>query len=212
VSWLGPAPAFAAEDDASELRGKLDRWVPTREELGDYLATVGELLRRTGAAALTDGALPPEYRDLYHRLILATAWQESCWRQYLKRGGAITYLTSAAGAVGLMQVNTRVWRGFYDVDGLRWDVVYNARAGEEILRHYLVRYGIATNEHRQPGGADNLARAAYAAYNGGPGHYRRYRLAKTARSLKRIDAAFYAKFQALAAGPAEPLVAECYGQ
>jgi hypothetical protein len=212
LSWLGPAPAQAAlPGDADELGAKLDRWVPQREELPHYLATVGELLRRTSAAALALGSIPEAYHGLYRRLVLATAWQESCWRQYRRRNGTVTYLQSSAGAVGLMQVNARVWRGFYEADALRWNVPYNARAGEEILRQYLLRYGLDKNEHVQVGGAENLARAAYAAYNGGPGHYRRYRLAATSRRLKRIDAAFYAKFRALGGGRAETLVAGCYG-
>jgi hypothetical protein len=44
---------------------------------------------------------------------LATAWQESCWRQFIKKSGRLEPLISRAGAVGIMQVNPNVWRGFY---------------------------------------------------------------------------------------------------
>ena len=48
-------------------------------------------------------------------------------------------------------------------------------AGSEILIHYLRDYAIAKGEHTATGEIDNLARATYAVYNGGPGHLRRYR-------------------------------------
>jgi len=39
-----------------------------------------------------------------------------------------------------MQVNSRVWRGFYDVPSLCRDIGYNAATGNEILLHYLTDY------------------------------------------------------------------------
>ena len=109
-----------------------------------------------------------------------------------------------------MQVNWRVWRGVYDVAGLRRDIAYNARAGAEILFHYLRDYAIKAGEHRQPGGVDNLPRATYAIYNGGPGHMARYRKKGESRALRKIDDAFWRKFQAVRAG-GELGVAECFG-
>ena len=50
-----------------------------------------------------------------------TALIESCWRQYVVRGGKVSYLRSQSGSVGIMQINQVVWRGFYDVQRLRWD-------------------------------------------------------------------------------------------
>jgi hypothetical protein len=45
-----------------------------------------------------------------------------------------------------------------------------------------------------------LARAAYAAYNGGPGAYNRWRQEHELRVLREIDEAFWLKYQAIAAG------------
>jgi soluble lytic murein transglycosylase-like protein len=109
-------------------------------------------------------------------------------------------IQSGVGAVGLMQVYPRVWRGFYDVSGLETDVGYNGRAGTEILHHYLRDYAIRKGEHTATGDPDNLARASYAVYNGGPGHLRRYRNPNESPSLKAIDTSFYAKYQAVKAG------------
>jgi soluble lytic murein transglycosylase-like protein len=126
----------------------------------------------------------------------------------VRRGTQLVTLRSPAGAVGIMQVSERVWRGFYDSSGLRTDVAYNARAGGEILLHYLKDFAIARGEDR-PGGAQALARSTYAMYNGGPGHMRRWREPGTPASLRAIDAAFLEKYKALRAGD-ETAIARCY--
>ena len=97
-----------------------------------------------------------------------------------------------------MQVNRNTWRGIYDLKGLGDDIEYNGNAGGEILAYYLTRYALRKNEDKQEGG--NLARATYAAYNGGPGHLSRYRSAKQNPALKKVDEAFWEKYQAVSAG------------
>ena len=123
----------------------------------------------------------------------------------------IAPLRSASGDIGLMQVNERVWRGFYDLQKLRWDINYNSRAGAEILLDYMVKYAVKRGEHSQPGGISNLARASYSAYNGGPGQVARYRSAKVAAAHKKIDKLFWDKYQQVDAGKAMN-VAACLGE
>ena len=54
-----------------------------------------------------------------------------------------------------------------------------------------------------------LARATYAAYNGGPGHLSRYRKPKTSPHLQTIDREFWRKYEALRAGDKAPMFS-CY--
>jgi hypothetical protein len=199
--WIGPRAAFAASEPADELATvtrRLDRWVPASSDLGVYRDAVGRLLgivaRRTAAVNAVDA----RFSALYDHVVSATAWQESCWRQFVEQGGRTTYLLSKSGDVGLMQVNRRVWRGLFDVTRLEWDIAYNAGAGAEILAQLLARYGAREGIAR----LENAARATYAAYNGGPDAYRRYRLAKVPRAQRAIDRAFWEKFQAVVAGRA----------
>ena len=110
----------------------------------------------------------------------------------------------------MMQVNERVWRGIYDLRGLRWDIRYNARAGAEISLRYLGDYAVARKEDAQPGGIDNLARATYAVYNGGPGQLARYRKKETRPTLRKIDRLFWEKYDAVSKGRAMD-VAKCLG-
>ncbi|HSP96024.1 MAG TPA: lytic transglycosylase domain-containing protein, partial [Candidatus Dormibacteraeota bacterium] len=204
VSWIWPAAAWAADPAA-----RLNHWVPTRDDLDQYLPLVRDLLNESADQTLDSKELKSEFHQVYRWLVLATAWKESCWRQFVRVNGRIRPMLSGAGAVGIMQVLPRVWRGFYEVGGLQQDIAYNARAGSEILVHYLRDYAVAKGEHTATGSVDNLARSTYAMYNGGPGQVRRYRSGGTKRSLRDIDAAFWDKYRKVKAGN-ELGVAECF--
>lgn len=184
----------------------LERWIPTRDDVLEYLPQVRQLLEATATKTREAKKLEARYATLYRNMMLTTAWQESCWRQFIKKGGKLQPLTSPVGAVGIMQVNVRVWRGFYDQQSLRNSMQYNAEAGSEILHHYLVDYAIAKGELEVRNDLDDLARATYAAYNGGPAKLRRYRR----QGGHRIDQAFGKKYQQIKAGN-DLAVASCFG-
>jgi hypothetical protein len=201
TSWwrrvLDPVrPAHAADDPVATLQS----WVPRRQGIDAYLDRVRRVLISATDTSLDRHPLDARPRQLYRDLVPATAWLESCWRQFVLRAGQIAYLRSSAGSVGLMQVNETVWRGVYDRQGLRWDIAYNARAGAEILMHYLRDYAIARGEDRRDGGVDNLARATYAVYNGGPRHLARYRSSSVKPALRRIDDLFWKRYAQVRAG------------
>jgi len=195
--WLGPPAAWAESPADGSLR-RLDRWVPSPEDLPEYRDAVGALLARVAERTAGANAVEQRFARLYAALVPAVAWQESCWRQFVRRDGQVTYLLSRTGDVGLMQVNRRVWRGFFDLSKLERNIDYNAGAGAEILAHFLTRYGAREASER----LENAARATYAAYNGGPDAYRRYRLQRVAHAQRAIDRAFWEKYQAMAAGRA----------
>ncbi len=200
-SWLGARVAWAESAPPGEMDAvlrRLDRWVPRSEELEPYRDTVGRLLTVVAERTAETNHVDAPFADLYRRVVATTAWQESCWRQFVERDGKVTYLLSTTGDIGLMQVNRRVWRGFFDLGKLEWDIGYNAGAGAEILAHLLSRYGMREANVRP----ENAARATYAAYNGGPEAYRRYRLARAPRAQRAADRAFWDKYQAMASGQA----------
>jgi hypothetical protein len=109
-----------------------------------------------------------------------------------------------------MQINERVWRGFYDMQKLRWDSDYNSNAGAEVLMNYLIKYAVKRGEQNQPGGLTNLARASYSAYNGGPRQVSRYRRTDVPSAHQKIDVLFWDKYQQVDAGH-ELNVAGCLG-
>jgi Transglycosylase SLT domain len=209
--WLGEGDAWAAvlDDHSRNWKG----WVAEQaSDLSDYLKRVRRLLASVADAVIGREKPSAADADLFRRLLPATAWQESCWRQFRVESGVVTYLRSSRASVGMLQLNERVWRGFYEVEKLRWSVGYNAEAGSEVLLHYL---GMVDDE-RPPGArpptAVERARAAYAAYNGGPEQLRRYLDPKRrGRALTRVvDRLFGAKFDAAGEGM-EARVAGCFG-
>jgi Transglycosylase SLT domain len=160
-----------------------------------YRDEVNQLLVLAAQYQSADDPIEGESQRAWPLLLKAAAWQESCWRQFTVKHRRVWYLESRSGDIGLMQVNKYVWRGFYSLPRLRWDIVYNAGAGSQILMRFFADAG------RRPH-SDNteLVRAAYSAYNGGPSAYDRWRQPHEPKALRQIDQAFWLKYQAIAGG------------
>ena len=197
-SWLELFIRSAHAAAQATAKPALDRWVPTRTELRAYEARIGELLHKTGAIERRRAALPAPYDQIYRHLLPATALIESCWRQYELRAGEVRYVRSASSSVGIMQINERVWRGFYDIHRLRWDTAYNARAGAQILMRYVKDYAIPYAE--RSGDLNHVALAAYAVYNAGPRAVGRFNKVPRHPREERVDERLWTLFKGIATG------------
>ena len=180
--------AWANQDTSTITFKDIIPWVFSKKNIETYVARIKKLLEETSDSKLNDSEIENRYHDLYRLIVLSTAWQESCFRQFRVRKKKVTYLLSYnRTSVGLMQVNERVWRGMYNRQHLRWDIQYNAAAGCEIIEIYMRKYTIDRMKKRKldiKPGDDTLARIVYAMYNGGPGQFDKI--------LKRNkDGAFY---------------------
>jgi hypothetical protein len=195
---ISSAHAAGESTEHSAAVRALDRWVPTRAEFAAYETRIGDLLQKTSAIELQRAKLAAPYDKIYHHLMPTTALIESCWRQYVLRGGKVSYLRSAASSVGIMQINERVWRGFYDIKRLRWDTAYNARAGAQILMRYMKDYAIPYA--KRSGALDHVPRAAYAVYNAGPRAAGRFNKARRHPREARVDDRLWKLYQGIAAG------------
>ena len=140
----------------------------------------------------------------FDTMITATAWQESCFRQFHVKKDKVTYLLSYnQTSVGLMQVNERIWRGIYDRQQLRWNVRYNARAGSEILTLYLNRYinraktsvNLSSNS-----GKRFLAVWLYSLYNGGPSQLKKLPKRHREKKIYQSEQLFLAKYDQVQGG------------
>jgi hypothetical protein len=198
--WLSPRVAQADDSDEwRELGDRLDRWVPTPGELAQYREIVDRLLTLAAERSFDGEAVGERYETLFEHLVKTVAWQESCWRQFVRaRGGGIQPIQSSTADVGMMQINVRVWRGFFNPVKLRWNAAYNAGAGTEILWQLLGRYGVREGRER----LSDAARSSYSAYHGGPRRYRRYRTPDAPPQMQMIDRAFWEKYQAMSSGEA----------
>jgi hypothetical protein len=195
--WLDlfVARAYAAEPGAEKA---LDRWFPRRDELDAYEARIDRLLKKTAAAELQRASLAAPYDNIYRNMVPTTALIESCWRQYAMRGGKLSYLRSGSGSIGIMQINQIVWRGFYQLERLRWDTAYNARAGAQILMRYVKDYAIPYAE--KSGDPNQVPRAAYAVYNAGPRAVGRFDKEKKHPREQRVDEHLWTLYQGIASG------------
>jgi transglycosylase-like protein with SLT domain len=189
------ARAYAADPGGEKA---LDRWLPARDELDAYEARVGQLLKKTAAAELQRASLAAPYDSIYRNMVPTTALIESCWRQYATRGGKLSYLRSGSGSIGIMQINQIVWRGFYQLERLRWDTAYNARAGAQILMRYVKDYAVPYAE--KSGDPNNVPRAAYAVYNAGPRAVGRFDKEKKHPREQRVDEHLWTLYRGIAAG------------
>jgi soluble lytic murein transglycosylase-like protein len=201
-SWLEmfitSAHATTESTENSAAARALDRWVPKRDELDAYEARIDDLLKKTSAVESQRASLAAPYDQIYHHLVPTTALIESCWRQYVLRGGKISYLRSTAGSVGIMQINQRVWRGFYDIERLRWDTAYNIRAGAQILMRYMKDYALPYAQ--RSGDLNHVPRAAYAVYNAGPRAVGRFNKPRPHPREARVDERLWTLYQGIVSG------------
>lgn len=211
LRWLLPAPAWAAVADPPDVQ-ELIPWVPTPNNSEVYLERVKQAVKVSAEKCIQASPASRDRRQMFEMLTLAVAWQESCWRQFVTGGGKIGPLRSYNNtSVGLMQINERVWRGVYNINNLRWSVLYNARAGSEILETYLREYALPNLNPTRPLDDATLARAVYAMYNGGPAHFGRFPKRHAQRDYYLSDKLFAEKLTLVQAGKWEAMV-RCLGQ
>ena len=149
------SPRDAVADDSAadsvvvpklqDVAAQLFRAVLTEENAPRYRRNMAILLDLSAEYALGNGEVDASNGALYVVLIKSTAWQESCWRQFVKVGTHVRWLESRTGDIGLMQVNKHIWRGFFSLERLEWDVLYNAGAGAEILAE-MMRFTLAQSK------------------------------------------------------------------
>jgi Transglycosylase SLT domain len=193
--WILARSAWAATDTEASRVSELKDWLVPEGDIGPYLERLKQVVQESSSKTLERGDLGPAYHAALRLQALATAWQESCWRQFVRREGRITFLRSYNNtSVGLMQINERVWRQIYRPASLRWNVRYNAEAGCEILRTYMQRYALPRLSPDQPDGPEVLAGAVYAVYNSGPAALGAYLRRVETRSPSPIDRLFAEKY------------------
>jgi hypothetical protein len=186
-----------AEFPPAELEADLAHWVFQGRDLEAYMGRVTRVLRDRVGVVLDKADQPAGHLDFFHDLVLATAWQESCFRQFTASGDEIRYIRSYNNtSVGIMQINERVWRSLYDQTRLRWDIAYNAQVGVEILDLYYSKYA-HPRMRKDPDAAwtlDLQAGMLYAMYNGGPGQLDRFLTRVLENGLFRSDRLFREKW------------------
>jgi hypothetical protein len=188
-----------AKTDKPEITFKdIQPWVFSKKNFETYVERVKALLEEASDDVLKDSEIEERYHDLYRLIVLSTAWQESCFRQFRVRKRKVVYLLSYnRTSVGLMQINERVWRGMYDRHHLRWNIRYNTAAGCEILELYLRKYTldrIKKVKVEETLDDDTFARIVYAMYNGGPRQFEKILERKKKKTFFSSDSLYFEKY------------------
>jgi Transglycosylase SLT domain len=217
ASWMSPSawaaaiPGVIIDREILAVARPLRRKVPEASNLQEYSADIGRLLDLSASREIDDDYLEAQYGSTTRRLVRSAAWQESCWRQFVRKGKRVTYLESSSHDLGLMQVNKYVWRGFYSIPQLEWDIAYNAGAGAQILLRRLRDCARSAAGQGEAVSSDELVRSAYSAYNGGPGSCNRWNNVGEPSEKAVIDVSFWLKYQALEQGDSIDIL-KCAGQ
>jgi len=198
LSSLLISTAWAQKSNRSDSLAEIRTWLTSRHNTDTYLKRIKGLLQNSAEKVLGERKTSKRYAKMFPRVVLATAWQESCLRQFVVKKKKIVYLRSYNGSsVGVMQINERVWRGMYDLHRLRWNIRYNAWAGCEILDLYVTKY-IKKNLKEMKSGDkisdEALARILYAMYNGGPQEFKKFLSRKKKGKYYKSDKLFFEKY------------------
>jgi hypothetical protein len=198
LSSLLIATAWAKKSKGTDSLTEIRTWLASRNDPGTYLKRIKGVLQNSAEKVLGKRKTSKGYAKMFPRMVLATAWQESCLRQFVVKKKKIVYLRSYNGSsVGVMQINERVWRGMYDLHRLRWNIRYNAWAGCEILDLYVTKYIEKNIKELKSGGKisdETLARTLYAMYNGGPQEFKKFLSRKQKGKYYKSDKLFIEKF------------------
>ncbi|MFN2354593.1 MAG: lytic transglycosylase domain-containing protein [Desulfopila sp.] len=190
---LQPSRAYAAQVPSFK---EILQWKVPKSNVQNYITRLEGVLASATGSIISKGQVPPNVQKMYRAAILAMAWQESCFRQFVVKGDRLTYLLSYNGSsVGVMQINERVWRGLYRQDRLRWDINYNAQAGCEIAALYLNKYILNDTGRKNTLDDNTMARTLYAMYNGGPTQYKKFLKRLAADSMYDSDKLFWEKYK-----------------
>jgi len=209
----GEAPPSPTAAPSPSALARLARWLPTRPDAEAYLAVAREGLAQA-VAEVAPGDSPGGVQ--LGSIVPAIAWQASCWQAWSVRGDRVVPRVARGGGVGLLGVDPRVWRGFFDPVLLAEDPSYNARAGVEIAARLaspeLRAWEDASPDDAAPA-ADRALRVAaeiHALHEGGPAMLRRLREGHASAAEVEASRGFREKLARIRAGGL-PGVDECFG-
>ncbi len=195
---MAPGRCWAEKPGTSPSLNDLKQWLVTKDNVETLIQKIRTILEAATKKNVIKNSIPESYFQMVQDVVYGTAWQESCFRQFIVDNNKLTYLLSyTKTSVGMMQVNERIWRGFYDIEHLRWDIRYNAAAGIDILNMYLKKYALPKMKALK--GKDlldkeGLACSLYAMYNAGPGAFSGYVKSRSTGNFSKIDDHFKEKY------------------
>jgi len=210
---LSPKACWAKKAGTLPSLKEMRHWLVTRDNVDTHLQKIKPLMDAAFKENLKKNSIPENYHKMFQKAAYATAWQESCFRQFVVDDQKLMYIRSYNNtSVGMMQINERVWRGMYSLEQLRWNIRYNVEAGMDILSLYLKKYALPKMKSlkgKEVLDNDGVACALYAMYNEGPGGFSGYVKRRSTGKFSRIDNHFKGKYNWVKNGQWDKL-GDCY--
>jgi hypothetical protein len=195
---LTPGECWAGKSGFHPTLKEMRAWLVTRDNVESHLKKTKTLLEAATRDNLKKNSIPESYHPMFQKAVYATAWQETCFRQFIVDKDKLTYIRSYNNSsVGIMQINERVWRGIYNMERVRWDIAYNAAVGIDILNLYLQKYALPKMKSlkgKEALDSDGLACSLYAMYNAGPAGFSKYVKRRSIGKPSKIDNHFEEKY------------------
>jgi len=210
---LTPGKCWAGKSGFHPTLKEMRAWLVTRDNVESHLNKTKALLKAATLENLKKNSIPEKYHQVFQKAVYATAWQETCFRQFIVDKKKLTYIRSYNNtSVGMMQIHERVWRGIYNIERVRWDIAYNVAVGIDILNLYLKKYALPKMKllkGKDVLDADGVACSLYAMYNAGPGGFSKYVKRRSTGKPSKIDNHFREKYTWVKTGQWERL-GDCY--
>jgi len=210
---LAPKKCWANSSGFHPTLKEMRAWLVNRDNVESHLKKAKTLLEAVTRDNLKKNSIPEKYHPMFQKAVYATAWQETCFRQFVVDKQMLTYIRSYNNSsVGMMQIHERVWRGIYNIERVRWDITYNAAVGVDILNLYLKKYAMPKMKKlkgKEALDSDGLAGALYAMYNAGPSGFSKYVKRRSTGKPSKIDNHFKEKYTWVKKGQWDRLK-DCY--
>ncbi|MDA3897598.1 MAG: lytic transglycosylase domain-containing protein [Desulfobacteraceae bacterium] len=210
---LMPGICWAGKSWSHPSLKEMRVWLVSKDNVDTHLKKSKILLEVATRKILKKDNIPKNHHQMFQKAVYATAWQESCFRQFIVDKKKLTYIRSYNNtSVGMMQIHERVWRGIYNIERLRWDISYNAAVGVDILNLYLKKYALPKMKSlkgKDVLDSDSVACSLYAMYNAGPGGFSKYVKRRSTGKFSKIDKHFKEKYTWVKKGQWDRLK-DCY--
>lgn len=195
---LTPGECWAGKSGFHPTLKEMRAWLVTRNNVASHLKKTKTLLETATLENLKKNSIPESYHPMFQKAVYATAWQETCFRQFIVDKQKLTYIRSYNNSsVGMMQIHEWVWRGIYNIERVRWDIAYNVAVGIDILNLYLKKYAMPkmkSLKEKDVLDSDGVACSLYAMYNAGPSGFSKYVKRRSSGKPSKIDNHFKEKY------------------
>ncbi|MBW2708524.1 MAG: hypothetical protein JRD04_04445 [Deltaproteobacteria bacterium] len=80
IYFLTLRSAFAGEIRKKNIPNQILCWIPPKKDVMGYIEKTKDLLSHVSDQVFVASRIDATYQDLFKQIVIATAWQESCFQ------------------------------------------------------------------------------------------------------------------------------------